>query len=193
MSDSDDTELVVTETLREPKTSKKQRSPAQAAATQKAFAAMKARREQLSEAPPKEQKKKSEPVAPRASAEAPPAPAPEPVMPPTPPPNAMPNDITEFAKQIIMALRPTGPAEPIKMSKARKPRQAKAIKQPTAHEEAPSPKHTGIRESHREKPEPLVSLSQVSSRDLLMNNFKKPATAKGLTGTELLDKLFFSR
>ena len=190
MSDSDDTELVVTETLREPKTSKKQRSPAQAAATQKAFAAMKARREQLSEAPPKEQKKKSEPVAPKT--EAPPAPAPEPVMPPTPPPNAMPNDITEFAKQIIMALRPTGPAEPIKMSKARKPRQAKAIKQPTAHEEAPSPKHVGIRESHR-KEEPLVAMVQASSRDLLLNNFKKPPTAKGLTGTELLDKLFFSR
>jgi hypothetical protein len=154
---------------------------------------MKERREQLSQAPPKEAKKKEEPKPEPA-----PEPKPEPVLPPTPAANATPNDITEFAKQIIMALRPVGPAEPIKMSKARRPRQAKAIKQPTAHEEAPSPKHVGIRESQRERErepprEPLVSLAQVSSRDLLMNNFKKPATAKGLTGTELLDKLFFSR
>ena len=190
MSDSD-SELVVTEVLPK-KTTKKPRSEAQQEATKKAFAAMKERREQLSDTPPKEQKKKSEPTIPREpKTEAPPAP--EPVMPPTPPPNALPSDITEFAKQIILALRPVGAAEPIKMTKARKPRQAKAIKQPTAHEEAPSPKHVGIRESQREKPEPLVSLAQVSSRDLLMNNFKKPATAKGLTGTELLDKLFFSR
>ena len=186
MSDSEQ-ELVITETVAKPP--KKPRTPAQQQATQKAFAAMKARREELSEPPLKEQKKKSEPVVPKTEA----PPAPEPVMPPTPAPNATPSDISEFAKQIILALRPVGAAEPIKMSKARKPRQAKAIKQPTAHEEAPSPKHVGIRESQREKPEPLVSLAQVSSRDLLMNNFKKPATAKGLTGTELLDKLFFSR
>ena len=188
MSDSE-TEIVITETV--PKATKKPRTPAQAAATQKAFAAMKARREELSKAPSKEQKKKSEPAltdAPKTEV----PPPPPPIMPPTPPPNATPNDITEFAKQIILALRPVGPAEPIKMSKARKPRQAKAINQPTAHEEAPSPRHVGIRESHR-KEEPLVAMVQASSRDLLMNNFKKPATAKGLTGTELLDKLFFSR
>jgi hypothetical protein len=192
MSDSEQ-ELVITETVAKP--SKKPRTPAQAAATQKAFAAMKARREELSKAPSKEQKKKSEPAPPDApKTEAPPPPAP--AMPPTPPANATPNDITEFAKQIILALRPVGPAEPIKMSRARKPKReapAKPINQPTAHEEAPSPRHVGIRGEQRGHEEPLVAMVQASSRDLLMNKFKKPATAKGLTGTELLDKLFFSR
>ena len=190
MSDSD-SELVITETVAKPP--KKPRTPAQAAATKKAFDAMKARREALAKgtnSPPKEQKQKSEPVAPKT--EEPPAPASAPA--PAPAHVGVPNDITEFAKQIILALRPTGVAEPINMAKARRPRKARV--EPTAHEEAPSPRHSGIREPQAGS-QRLVSIEEpprLSMREELMRSFKKEQpTVKHLKGTDLLDKLFFSR
>jgi hypothetical protein len=114
----------------------------------------------------------------------------------------MPSDITEFAKQIILALRPTGPAEPISMKKTRKPRKEKAIPPPPQEpEETPwSPRHTGIREPHagssrlvrqvEPEPEPV----KLSAREEMMRGFKKEQpTVKHLKGKDLLDKLFFSR
>lgn len=186
-----------------PVNQKKARSQKQEEATAKAFAAMKARREALAQEKkekvyqpgPKEIKQKREPA---------PEPAPAPAPAPAPVPAGLPVDMAEFTKQIIMALRPTGPADPIPMKKARKPRQAKPVvsvvenKVDVAINEPgpPSVRHTGIREP------PAGSIRVIerdgtervySGREQLMNNFKQPATVRGLKGTDLLDKLFFSR
>jgi uncharacterized protein YcaQ len=184
-----------------PVNQKKARSQKQEEATAKAFAAMKARREALAQ---EKKEKVYQPAPKEIKQKREPAPEPAPAPAPAPVPVGLPVDMAEFTKQIIMALRPTGPADPIPMKKARKPRQAKPVvsvvenKVDVAINEPgpPSVRHTGIREP------PAGSIRVIerdgtervySGKEQLMNNFKQPATVRGLKGTDLLDKLFFSR